>query len=77
MILVGEVRDAETAKIAMQASITGHMVFSTIHTKDTLGTVYRLLDLGIEPYMLSQGLQVVLAQRLVRQLAPTASVRRR
>jgi general secretion pathway protein E len=70
VILVGEIRDAETAKIAMQASITGHLVFSTIHTKDTLGTIYRLLDLGVEPYMLSQGLQVALAQRLVRQLCP-------
>jgi general secretion pathway protein E len=70
VILVGEIRDAETAKIAMQASITGHLVFSTIHTKDTLGTIYRLLDLGVEPYMLSQGLQVALSQRLVRLLCP-------
>jgi type II secretory ATPase GspE/PulE/Tfp pilus assembly ATPase PilB-like protein len=70
VILVGEVRDAETARVAMQASITGHLVFSTVHTKDTLGTVFRLLDLGVEPYLLSQGLQVVLAQRLVRQLCP-------
>jgi type II secretory ATPase GspE/PulE/Tfp pilus assembly ATPase PilB-like protein len=70
VLLVGEIRDSETAKIAMQASITGHLVFSTIHTKDTLGTIYRLLDLGVEPYMLSQGLQVALSQRLVRLLCP-------
>jgi general secretion pathway protein E len=70
VILVGEIRDAETAKVAMQASITGHLVFSTVHTKDTLGTVYRLLDLGVEPFLLAQGLQVVIAQRLVRQLCP-------
>lgn len=70
VILVGEIRDAETARVAMQASITGHLVFSTVHTKDTLGTVYRLLDLGVEPYLLAQGLQVVVAQRLVRRLCP-------
>ncbi len=70
VILVGEIRDAETARVAMQAAITGHMVFSTVHTRDTLGTVFRLRDLGVEPYMLGQGLQLVLAQRLVRQLCP-------
>ena len=70
VILVGEIRDAETARIAMQAAITGHLVFSTVHTKDTIGTVFRILDLGVEPYLLSQGLQVVVAQRLVRQLCP-------
>ena len=68
VILVGEIRDAETARIAMQAAITGHLVFSTVHTKDAFGTVFRLLDLGVEPYLLAQGLHVVLAQRLVRQL---------
>ena len=70
VILVGEIRDPETAKIAMQASITGHMVFSTLHTRDTIGTIFRLLDLGVEPYMLAQGLHTILAQRLVRQLCP-------
>ncbi|QOV88524.1 ATPase, T2SS/T4P/T4SS family [Humisphaera borealis] len=70
VILVGEIRDAETARVAMQASITGHLVFSTVHTKDALGTVYRLLDLGVEPYLLAQGLQVIIAQRLVRRLCP-------
>jgi type II secretory ATPase GspE/PulE/Tfp pilus assembly ATPase PilB-like protein len=68
VILVGEVRDAETARIAMQAAITGHLVFSTIHTKDTVGTIFRLLDLGVEPYLIAQGLHLALAQRLVRQL---------
>jgi type II secretory ATPase GspE/PulE/Tfp pilus assembly ATPase PilB-like protein len=71
VILVGEIRDAETAKIAMQAAITGHLVFSTVHTKDTFGTVFRLLDLGIEPYLLTQALQLILAQRLVRKLCPS------
>jgi len=71
VILVGEIRDAETARIAMQAAITGHLVFSTVHSRDTVGTVFRLLDLGIEPYMIAQGLHVVLSQRLVRRLCPT------
>ncbi len=70
VILVGEIRDSETARVAMQAAITGHMVFSTVHTRDTLGTVFRLRDLGVEPYMLGQGLQLIIAQRLVRQLCP-------
>jgi general secretion pathway protein E len=68
VIMVGEIRDPETARIALQASMTGHLVLSTIHTRDTIGTVFRLLDLGIEPYMVAQGLQLVLAQRLVRTL---------
>ena len=70
VILVGEIRDPATARTAMQASITGHLVFSTVHTKDTVGTVFRLLDLGVEPYLLTQALQLVLAQRLVRKLCP-------
>ena len=74
IILVGEIRDPETAKIAMQAAITGHLVFSTLHTRDTIGTVFRLLDLGVEPYMLAQGLNIVLAQRLVRQLCPHCKI---
>src|SRR5438094_493150 len=69
-ILVGEVRDPETARIALQAAITGHLVFSTVHSKDTIGTIFRLLDLGVEPYLIAQGLHIVLAQRLVRQLCP-------
>lgn len=70
VILVGEIRDAETARIAMQAAITGHLVFSTVHTKDTVGSIFRLLDLGVEPYLVAQGLHIVVAQRLVRQLCP-------
>jgi general secretion pathway protein E len=73
-ILVGEVRDPETARTALQAAITGHLVFSTVHAKDTIGTVFRLLDLGLEPYLVASGLQLVLAQRLVRQLCPTCKV---
>src|SRR5690606_10414543 len=69
-ILVGEIRDPETARIAMQAAITGHLVFSTLHTKDTVGTIFRLLDLGVEPYLVAQALHIVLAQRLVRKLCP-------
>ncbi len=68
IIMVGEIRDPETAKIALQASMTGHLVLSTIHTRDTAGTIFRLLDLGTDAYMVSQGLQLVLAQRLVRAL---------
>lgn len=70
VILVGEIRDSETARIAMQAAITGHLVFSTVHTKDTAGSIFRLLDLGVEPYMVGQGLHMVIAQRLVRNLCP-------
>jgi len=69
-IMVGEIRDPETARIAMQAAITGHMVFSTVHTTSTIGTIFRLLDLGVEPFLIAQGLHLVLAQRLVRQLCP-------
>src|SRR5258707_13572506 len=69
-IMVGEIRDPETARIAMQAAITGHMVFSTVHTTSTIGTVFRLLDLGVEPYLIAQGLHLVLAQRLGGRLCP-------
>ncbi len=66
VIMVGEIRDAETAEVAIQASLTGHMVFSTIHTNDAPGAVNRLLDMGIEDYLLTSTLLGVLAQRLVR-----------
>ncbi len=69
-ILVGEIRDAETARTAMQAAMTGHLVFSTLHSKDTVGALFRLIDLGVEPYLVASGLQVLLAQRLVRKLCP-------
>jgi general secretion pathway protein E len=67
VIMVGEIRDSETARIAIQASLTGHLVFSTLHTKDAVGTVLRLIDLGVEPYLLTESLSAVLAQRLVRR----------
>jgi general secretion pathway protein E len=76
-ILVGEVRDPETARIALQAAITGHLVFSTVHARDTLGSIFRLLDLGVEPYLVATGLQLVLAQRLVRQLCPACRLPRK
>ncbi|HEX8339598.1 MAG TPA: ATPase, T2SS/T4P/T4SS family [Tepidisphaeraceae bacterium] len=70
VILVGEIRDAETAKTAMQSAMTGHLVFSTVHSRDTPGSVFRLLDLGIEPFLVASGLNVLLAQRLLRTLCP-------
>src|SRR5262249_52505610 len=66
VILVGEIRDGETAGIALQASLTGHLVMSTLHTSDTVETIVRLVDLGIEPWIIGNALSVVLAQRLVR-----------
>ncbi len=66
VIMVGEIRDAETARIAIQASLTGHLVFSTLHTNDATSAVTRLIDLGVEPYLVAASLSVVLAQRLVR-----------
>ena len=66
VILVGEIRDAETAGIALQAALTGHLVMSTLHTSDTVETVVRLVDLGIEPWIIANALSAVLAQRLVR-----------
>jgi type IV pilus assembly protein PilB len=71
VILVGEIRDNETAKIAMQAAQTGHLVLSTLHTEDAPSTVTRLMDMGTEPYVIASGLIGVLAQRLVRRLCPT------
>ncbi len=70
VILVGEIRDAETAKTAMQAAMTGHLVFSTVHSRDTPGSVFRMLDLGIEPFLVASGLNLLLAQRLIRTLCP-------
>jgi general secretion pathway protein E len=68
VILVGEIRDEETARTAMQAAMTGHVVFSTVHAKDTIAAVFRLLDLKVEPYLVANSLDLVLAQRLVRVL---------
>lgn len=69
-ILVGETRDTETAQIAIQASLTGHLVFTTLHTNDAPGAVTRLVDMGIEPFLLSASLECVLAQRLIRKICP-------
>ena len=68
VILVGEIRDAETAEIAMQAALTGHLVFSTLHTNDAAGAIPRLIDLGVKPVMIAPALNAVMAQRLVRKL---------
>lgn len=70
IIVVGEIRDGETASIAMRAAITGHLVLSTIHTNDSIATVDRLLDMGVEPYLISTALKGVIAQRLVRRICP-------
>lgn len=68
VVLIGEIRDAETAQIAVQASLTGHLVFSTLHTNDAAGACTRLVDMGVEPYLVASSLEAVLAQRLVRVL---------
>ncbi|MBI1338671.1 type II secretion system protein GspE [bacterium] len=68
VVMVGEIRDGETAQIAVQASLTGHLVFSTVHTNDAVAAVTRLRDMGVEPYLLASTLRFVLAQRLVRRL---------
>ena len=67
-IMVGEIRDLETARVAIQASLTGHLVLSTVHTNSAAATVTRLLDMGVESYLLASTLKAVLAQRLVRRL---------
>ncbi len=71
VIFVGEIRDTETATVAMQAAMTGHLVYSTVHSKDSIGAIFRLLDLGVEPYLVANALNLVLAQRLVRVLCPS------
>lgn len=70
IIMIGEIRDSETAEIAIRASITGHLVLSTIHTNDSASSVARLVDMGIEPYLVSSSLVGVVAQRLVRNICP-------
>jgi type II secretory ATPase GspE/PulE/Tfp pilus assembly ATPase PilB-like protein len=66
--MVGEIRDRDTADIAIRASLTGHLVFSTIHTNDAPGAITRLVDMGIEPFLIASGVEMVIAQRLVRRL---------
>ncbi len=68
VIMVGEIRDAETAEIAIHASLTGHLVFSTLHTNDSAGAIARLIDMGIEPFLVSSSVVAIVAQRLVRLL---------
>lgn len=76
VIMVGEIRDAETAEIAVRASITGHLVLSTIHTNDSASTISRLLNMGIEPFLVSASLVGVVSQRLVRRICSHCKVRR-
>ncbi len=70
-IMIGETRDLETAQIAIQASLTGHLVFSTLHTNDAPGAVTRLIDMGVEPFLISATLEAVLGQRLLRSICPS------
>jgi general secretion pathway protein E len=70
VIMVGEIRDRETADIAIRASLTGHLVFSTLHTNDAPGAITRLVDMGIEPFLTASALELIIAQRLVRRLCP-------
>lgn len=73
VILVGEMRDAETAQIGMRAAMTGHLVFSTLHTRDSAGTLFRLVDMDVPKYMVASSVQVVLAQRLLRRVCESCS----
>ncbi len=73
IILVGEMRDTDTAQIGMRAAMTGHLVFSTLHTRDAAGTLFRLVDMGVPKYMVTSSVQVVLAQRLLRRVCETCA----
>jgi general secretion pathway protein E len=75
VIMIGEVRDPETAGIAVEAALTGHLVFSTLHAGSACGVIGRLLDMGVEPYLLTSGIRAILNQRLVRRLCPECSAR--
>ena len=68
IIMVGEIRDKETVEMAIRASLTGHLVLSTIHTNDSLGTITRLIDMGVEPFLVASSLSGIMAQRLVRKV---------
>ena len=74
VVMIGEIRDRETADIAVQASLTGHLVLSTVHTNDAVGAITRMRDMKIEPFLLASTLRAVIAQRLVRRLCPVCSV---
>jgi len=73
VVMVGEIRDRETAEIAVQASLTGHLVLSTVHTNDAVGAITRMRDMRVEPFLLASTLRAVIAQRLVRRLCPTCA----
>jgi type II secretory ATPase GspE/PulE/Tfp pilus assembly ATPase PilB-like protein len=75
VIYIGEIRDQETAEIACQAAQTGHMVFTTLHANDTVTAIGRLIDLGVQPFLISSSLSAVLGQRLVRVLCPKCKVK--
>ena len=68
--MVGEMRDLETANMAIQASLTGHIVFSTLHTNDSIGVIIRLINMGVEPFLVSSAVSLTVAQRLVRKICP-------
>jgi MSHA biogenesis protein MshE len=74
IIMVGEIRDQETAEIAVRAALTGHMVLSTLHTNDAISTVVRLVDMGVEGYLVAAALRAIVAQRLVRRICPDCRV---
>lgn len=74
VILVGEIRDTETAKIAIQSALTGHLVFSTLHTNDAASAITRLIDMGIEPFLIASSVNAILAQRLIRHICPDCKV---
>lgn len=76
IVMIGEIRDLETAEIAIRASLTGHLVFSTLHTNDALGGISRLVDMGVEPFLVSAAVRAFLAQRLVRRLCPNCKIPR-
>ncbi|MCR5256340.1 MAG: Flp pilus assembly complex ATPase component TadA [Acetatifactor sp.] len=76
IIMIGEIRDTETAEIAVQAAITGHLVVSTLHTNSAAGSITRLIDMGVEPYLISDAVVGVIAQRLVRKLCPACKDKR-
>jgi type II secretory ATPase GspE/PulE/Tfp pilus assembly ATPase PilB-like protein len=70
IVMVGEMRDLETANMAIRASLTGHIVFSTLHTNDSIGVIIRLINMGIEPFLVSSSVSLAVAQRLVRKICP-------
>jgi type II secretory ATPase GspE/PulE/Tfp pilus assembly ATPase PilB-like protein len=75
VIMVGEIRDLETAEISIRASLTGHLVFSTLHTNDAPGAITRLIDMGVEPFLVASAVELVIAQRLLRRVCPDCTVR--